>query len=68
MKRFIGHVIAIIGAHLWEKGGYTGDGRYEDLKLTGRIGFNMFTKGLGMAGVTMDDIEKYGELITKREA
>ena len=46
MKRFIGHVIALIGAHLWENGGYDGDGRYEDLKVTGKLGYKMFTMGL----------------------
>ena len=57
MKIFIGHVIAHIGAHLWENGGYTGDERYEDLKVTGKLGYNMFTTGLRMMGITMDDIE-----------
>lgn len=57
MKRFIGHVIALIGAHLWENGGYTGDGRYEDLKVTGKLGYKMFTTGLRLMGNTMDDIE-----------
>ena len=57
MKRFIGHVIAYIGAHLWENGGYTGDERYEDLKVTGKLGYKMFTTGLRLMGTTMDDIE-----------
>ena len=57
MKRFIGHVIANIGAHLWENGGYTGDERYEDLKVTGKLGYRMFTTGLRMMGTTTDDIE-----------
>ena len=57
MKRFIGHVIAHIGAHLWENGGYTGDERYEDLKVTGKLGYMMFTTGLRMMGTTTDDIE-----------
>lgn len=57
MKRFIGHVIALVGAHLWENGGYTGDGRYEDLKVTGKLGYKLFTTGLRLSGITMDDIE-----------
>ena len=57
MKRFIGHVILLIGAHLWENGRYTGDERYKDLKVTGKLGYNMFTTGLRMMGITMDDIE-----------
>lgn len=56
MKRFIGHIIALIGAHLWENGGYTGDERYEDLKVTGKLGYKMFTTGLRMMGTTTDDI------------
>ena len=56
MKRFIGHIIALIGAHLWKNGGYTGDERYEDLKVTGKLGYMMFTTGLRMMGTTTDDI------------
>lgn len=56
MKRFIGHVIAHIGAHLWENGGYTGDERYEDLKVTGKLGYKMFTTGIRLMGATTDDI------------
>ena len=57
MKRFIGHVIAHIGACLWENGGYTGYERYEDLNVTGKLGYKMFTTGLRMMGTTTDDIE-----------
>ena len=57
MKRFIGHVIALIGAHLWENGGYTGDERYEDLKVTGKLGYKMFPTGIRPMGATTDDIE-----------
>ena len=57
INRFIGPVIAHIGALLWENGGYTGDERYEDLKVTGKLGYKMFTNGLRMIGTTTDDIE-----------
>lgn len=57
MKRFIGHVISLIGVQLWENGGYTGDERYEDLKVMGKLGYKMFTTGLRMMGTTTDDIK-----------
>ena len=57
MKKFIGDIIATIGAHLWEHGGFwTCDESYENLKLTGKIGYNMFIKGLEMMGITPEDI------------
>lgn len=58
MKKFIGNVIATIGAHLWEHGGFwTCDECYENLKLTGKIGFRMFTKGLKLMGISPEDIK-----------
>ena len=57
MKKFIGKCIAAIGAHLWQNGGWTGDECYEDLKWTGKLGYNMFCKGLDMMGITPEELE-----------
>lgn len=59
MKNFIGRVIATIGAKLWAKGGWTGDESYEDLKVTGKIGYKMFCLGLSMMGVTQEILERF---------
>lgn len=58
MRFFIGKVIGTIGAYLWQNGGWTGDERYEDLKVTGKIGYRMFTTGLTLMGITPDELEK----------
>ena len=50
MKKIIGHCIATIGARLWHNGGWTGDERYEDLKVTGKLGYHMFCTGLSLMG------------------
>lgn len=57
MKKFIGRVIAHIGAWLWEIGGWTGEERYEDLKVTGKLGYQMFCTGITMMDITPDDLE-----------
>ena len=45
MKKYIGFVIAHIGARLWEKGGFWNESeRYEDLKASGNSGINYFAK------------------------
>ena len=59
MKFFIGKVIGTIGAHLWKNGGWTDDSRYEDLKITGNIGFQMFLTGMKLMGITPDDLQKF---------
>ena len=59
MKFFIGKVIGTIGAYLWQNGGWTGDERYEDLKVTGKIGYQMFMTGMKLTGITPDDLQKY---------
>lgn len=58
MKFFIGKAIGTIGAHLWQNGGWTGDERYEDLKITGKIGYRMFCTGMNLMGITPSDLEK----------
>lgn len=58
IKWFIGFVIGRIGAFLWEHGGWTGDERYEDLKITGKLGYRMFCTGLELMGIRPDDIGK----------
>lgn len=62
MKKIVGRCIAFIGACLWENGGWTGDERYKDLKVTGKLGYNMFCTGLKMMGITLDDIENMTNL------
>lgn len=57
MKKFIGRGIATIGAHLWQNGGWTGDERYEDLKVTGKLGYRMLCKGFELMGITPDKLE-----------
>lgn len=58
-KTFIGKIIVFIGACLWQNGGWTGDERYEDLKLTGKIGYHMFCTGMKLMGITPDDLERF---------
>lgn len=57
MKKFIGTVIAKIGASLWQNGGWTGDESYTDLKVTGKIGYKMLCTGLELMGITPDKIK-----------
>ena len=58
MKKIIGRGIAIIGAYLWQNGGWTGDERYEDLNIMGKLGWHMFCAGLDMMGkVPVDEIQ-----------
>lgn len=59
MKFFIGKVIGTIGAYLWEKGGWTGNESYEDLTVTGKIGFRMFFKGMNLMGRRPLTLKKY---------
>ena len=56
MKTLIGKYMAIIGARLWETGGWTGDETYTDLSVRGKLGYNMFCTGLKMMGVKLDEI------------
>lgn len=59
MKKRIGFVIAHIGAMLWEKGGYWNESeKYEELTIFGKLGYNLFCKGLTLAGITKTDIER----------
>ena len=62
MKKIVGRCIAFIGACLWENGGWTGYECYKDLKVTGKLGYNMFCTGLKMMGTTFDDIENMTNL------
>ena len=59
LKKFIGEVIGTIGAHLWQNGGWTGDERYEDLTVSGKIGYRMFCAGLKLMDITPEDLEAY---------
>lgn len=64
MKRFIGMQMAHIGAYLWEKGGFWNESEsYEELTKTGKFGYNLFCKGLEMAGVTAEDIENIANAV-----
>lgn len=59
MKKYIGFVIARIGARLWEKGGFWNESeRYEDLKASGKLGYKLFCKGLLIAGITEKEINQ----------
>lgn len=59
MKKRIGFVIAYIGAILWEKGGYWNErNKYEELTILGKLGYNLFRKGLTLVGITKADIER----------
>ena len=55
MKKFLGRTIATIGAWLWENGGWTGDESYDDLKLTGKLGYRMVCAGLKLAGIAWEE-------------
>ena len=56
MTKIIGRGMAFIGAYLWQNGGWTGDERYEELKITGKLGYNMFCAGLRLMGVSPDEL------------
>ena len=56
MKKFIGRCVAHIGAVLWQNGGWTGDERYEDLSVFGKVGFKLFCTGIELMGLIYDDI------------
>ena len=56
MKKIIGYGMSFIGAHLWEKGGFWNESeRYEDLTMTGKLGYNMLCTGLKMMGASFND-------------
>lgn len=57
MKKFVGKIIAYIGAYLWEKGGFWNENQqYENLTVFGKLGYNMFVKGLSMTGITEEKL------------
>ena len=56
MKRLIGRGIATVGARLWQSGGFYNAERYNDLKVTGKVGFRMLLLGLKLMGLTPDDV------------
>lgn len=58
MKKLIGRGIAFVGVRLWENGGWTGNERYEDLKVIGKLGYNMFCTGLRLMGISLDEFLK----------
>ena len=58
MLRKIGCVITKVGAKLWENGGWTGEEQYNDLKLTGKLGYNLCVVGFKLMGITQDDLNK----------
>lgn len=53
MKKRIGRWMVTIGANLWQNGGWTGDETYEDLTISGKLGYNMFCKGIDLMGVPL---------------
>lgn len=56
MKKLIGSGMMLIGARLWEKGGFWNEpARYEDLTVMGKLGYNMFCTGTRWMGVTFYD-------------
>lgn len=63
MRDFIGDRITMFGARLWENGGWTGDETYNDLKISGKIGFNLFMLGCKLRGISVDDINR---IVTNR--
>lgn len=59
MKKHIGLAIARVGARLWVNGGlYNDDAQFENLTTLGKIGYNLFIRGLLIAGVTKEDMER----------
>ena len=61
MRKIIGRGMTTIGSVLWQNGGWTGDERYEDLKVMGKFGYRMFVKGMDMMGITPDDLESLAQ-------
>ena len=57
MKKLIGRGIGTIGAWLWQNGGWTGDECYEDLKVTGKLGYHMFCTGLRLMDISPEELE-----------
>lgn len=57
MRKYIGFVVAHVGAKLWENNGFGKVNDYDELSVIGKLGYNLFCKGLDIAGYTMDDLE-----------
>ena len=57
MKKIIGQCIATIGARLWTKGGFHSAKCYEELTVTGKLGYKMCCSGLSLMGVTWEQIK-----------
>ena len=53
MKKFFGGIIMMIGAVLWETGGFWKTERYEDLTCVGKFGYNLMCKGMKWRGVAI---------------
>lgn len=63
MKMWLANQLIISGTRLWENGGWTGDETYNDLTISGKIGFNMFCLGCKMKGWTEEDIKDMAGII-----
>lgn len=61
MKMFLGRFVSYIGAHLWQNGGWTGDETYDELKVSGKIGYRLFMIGCDLMGLTIDDLKNISE-------
>ena len=59
IKFYTGKIIGTIGAYLWKNGGWTRSNNYEDLKVIGKLGYQMFLRGLKLMGFTPDELKTY---------
>lgn len=65
MKTWLANQLIISGTRLWENGGWSNDTYvdYKDLKMSGKIGFNMFCLGCKLKGWTAEDVKNMVEKI-----
>lgn len=58
IKYNIGLIMGRIGVRLWERGGWTGDESYEDLTMTGKLGYHLLRIGMfTFMGLTVEELE-----------
>lgn len=61
MKIIIGKCLLNIGARLWQNGGWTGDETYDDLTWFGKLGYQLFHKGIVLIWGSVEKFHKHVE-------
>lgn len=58
MKNKLGDMVLKVGATLWQNGGWTGEEQYNDLRLKGKLGYNLCCLGFKLKGITPEELRK----------